>query len=49
MLFCERDPLGDVRWLRDVDGKIVIVPQRTKDRSRGEGVAALVGEIRGHG
>ena len=49
MLFCERDPFGDVRWLRDVDGKIVIVPQRTKDRSRGEGVAALVGEIRGHG
>ena len=49
MLFCERDPLGDIRWLRDVDGDIVIVPQRTRNRSRGEGVAALIGEIRGHG
>ena len=48
MLFGEGDPLGNIRWLRDVDGEIVIVPQRTKNRSQGEGVAALVGKVRGH-
>ena len=48
VLFRERNPLGDIRWLCDVDGEIVVVPQRARNRSRGEGVAALVGKVRGH-
>lgn len=45
---CECYAIGDIRRLRDVDGVVVVVPQRAGTCSGGEGVAAFVGEVGGH-
>lgn len=45
---CERYAVGDMGWLRDVDGVIVVVSQRAGTCSGGEGVATFVREVGGH-